>query len=117
MLEKDTDIVDQRTVFRYKIPTDNLDNFGGFTLNLPKQFKVLHIDEDGGVLYMWILIQHDAAPHIKKLFYAKGTGHRFCKNEESFLGTVKIIGNYTTFYWHIFGSFSDTPAYREEEID
>lgn len=72
----------------------------GCVFDIPKDAKILKVDEQFGEICMWALVNPDA-PKVKRNFVVIGTGHDMPKCRVSnYLGTAKIDGGLLVF--HVF---------------
>ena len=86
-----------RTVWKFPIPYDD-----EFTVKLPVDAKIVHLDSQLSGLYMWAIIT-DETTYIKdRSFYLRGTGH-YIPEDAEYVGT--IMDN--PMVWHIFEKKSD----------
>lgn len=85
-----------KTIHKYPL---NLDTEQ--TLTMPAAAEILSVQDQGGVLCIWALVDTDRLPEERR-FRVYGTGHAIANFPHKYLATV-IQGS---FVWHVFERFT-----------
>jgi len=80
-----------KSIYKYKI------SVGENYLDLPANFKALHVGIQNDGLYVWILVDLDAKELIRTRFLVFGTGWEIEK-DYIYVGTVQTNAGYV---WHV----------------
>ena len=83
------------TVWKYEIQADDY-----ATLNLPKDAKILSVQEQNGQPCLWVLVDDQESVHEERKFRLAGTGHPIKEKNFVFLGTFQLYGG--SFVGHLF---------------
>lgn len=82
-----------RTIFKQKLDICDFQ-----TIELPQDFRILHIHKQNGVPCIWYECTHDM-PTVKLDIYCFGTGYRMDNLPPiDYIGTVQIDG----YVWHYY---------------
>ncbi len=82
-------------VFKYSVPTTD-----EFTLELPKDGKILHFGEQADSLCIWVLVDAQASTE-SRTFRLAGTGHPI--ETEGRLDHIGCVTNHRgAFVWNLF---------------
>lgn len=84
-------------IWKYQLPlTDEP------VLNMPVNAKIIHVDDQHGVLCLWAEVDRDEelVPFLTmpRQFYVVGTGHTFDRTGKRYLGSVIQ----DSFVWHVY---------------
>lgn len=85
-----------QSVYKYTIPMEDY-----FSLDLPKEAKILTVQEQHGKPQLWALVKQDE-PNKKRSFRLVGTGHPIEESPETlnYIGTFQLAGG--GFIGHVF---------------
>ena len=84
-----------KTVWKYKIPTDDV-----FVLDLPIGAKPLSVQVQNDDPILWCLVDDRQMVNEKRRFRLAGTGHSISENNLAFIGTFQLFGG--SFVGHLF---------------
>lgn len=82
-----------RVIYKYKLAVTDVQ-----TVKLPKGYKIVHVDESHGDIYIWCeLNQLDELEEVR--FDIHGTGHIIMKEDSVHLASVVTKAGYV---WHVY---------------
>lgn len=81
-----------KTVWKFRVTADDY-----FTLDLPKGAKPLSVQEQGGEVQMWCLVNDNETIYERRTFRLAGTGHPI-KDNVVFIGTFQLDGGSLVFH-------------------
>jgi hypothetical protein len=91
-----------KTIYKYPLEDRDPNQFGGFTVNIPNEAKVLSATVQNSKIVLYISVEtddlHTAEPRI---IFIAGTGHMLPGEVEdvyNFIGTVEQA----SFVWHVY---------------
>jgi len=94
-----------RTIYKYPVPiTDR------FTVSLPGAFKVLHVEVQDGMSFMWVEVDPEM-PEAEHDFAVVGTGHPVPTAHSDAVGGPVICAEHLKtwqappFVWHLYRVF------------
>lgn len=84
-----------QTVYKYLLETNKAQS----EIELPKGAEVLTVNEQGGGLHLWALVDPENKPETR-VFEVYGTGHKIPKDghERKFISTIFINGGQFVFH-------------------
>lgn len=77
----------------------NLRTHGAKRVSMPKGARVLSVQNQGGAMVLWALV-NPSAPEAERTFYSAMTGEPFDAEKLEFIGTVQF--NNGEFVAHVF---------------
>ena len=84
-----------KQVFKYELTMND-----HITILLPEGAKILKIDTQHGVPYIWALVDLETAPNEERIFRIAGTGHIIDEDKLGFIDTFQMDGGDLIF--HVF---------------
>lgn len=96
-----------RTIWKYDLPSSPTE----FTLELPHRSQILDVQQQAGVLCMWVFIPNTEHLKEKRRFRIFGTGQLIHENENRLIHvkTYQTSGGLIQphFVWHLFEIVKD----------
>lgn len=84
------------TIWKFSVTV--IDNF---QIQMPEGAKILTVDMQGDVPYIWAIVVPNSPLQIRK-FVLRGTGHPFVGGEDNYIGSFQLIEGLLVF--HLFES-------------